>query len=165
MCRGEVVNRARCGVAPDATGFDVDELAATEGTHICRPVRTRNRLIETDRGRQSSLQHSVPQQVVRLERLLQHCEIECVQLRQAIGFRGAVRPVGVCGEWYVTTDGGAHRLELGAIPSRSDLHLDATIAGAYCLVRELRQARRRALQAKRDPSRDGTPCPAEQFRQ
>ena len=76
---------------------------------------------------QLGLQHGVIDDVVVIQRLLDHHQVKIVQLAQVLGVGQGVRGVGV----HHQLDGGeafAHAADHVHVPAGLDLHLDALIA-------------------------------------
>src|SRR5664279_173837 len=85
VLHAEIVNRARLRKSTDAPRLDVDDAAGTERDHVFGLFDTGDRLVEADRRLQHPLELGVPNDVVECGRLLDHDEIEVVELLQAIG--------------------------------------------------------------------------------
>ena len=79
------MNRLCDGESPHSTRLDVDDLPRDELDHVFRAIGVGDRLVETETGLEATLQLRVPNEVVATERLLDHDEVEGIELRQVIG--------------------------------------------------------------------------------
>src|SRR5438094_7283042 len=123
----DVVNRLRDGKATDAARLDVDDLAGAELDHVLGAVDVGDRLVETESRLHPALELGVPNEVVAAERLLDHDEVEGVELRQVIGIPQAVGGVRVRHEMDVAAERGPHGAHVLHILARLNLELDLSI--------------------------------------
>ncbi len=78
----EIVNPNRLAMPTDSTSLDIDDAT---GLHLDRQLgvaAVANGLIQTDRGPQGLLQLGMVKKIVEFERLLEHEQIEFVELLQ-----------------------------------------------------------------------------------
>ena len=83
-----------------------------------------DRLVETERRRQATLQLGMPQEIVAAQRLLDHDEIERVELLQVTGVGQRVGGVRVGHQMHRWTELAPHRTHVIDIGARLNLHLD-----------------------------------------
>ncbi len=81
LCR-QIVQRNRLRVAADASRLDVDDPAGAELDRLGRSANRVERLVEADRRPQPRLQAGVVADVVVVERLFDHHQIELVERRK-----------------------------------------------------------------------------------
>ena len=87
-----------------------------------------DRLVQADGRRQPALQRRVVAEVVVVQRLLDHHQVEAIERGQVIGIRQRVSGIGVHHQRHVAArlaDAG----DRGDVPARPDLDLDSPIAG------------------------------------
>jgi len=91
----KIVDAARFVVTTDAAEFNVDDFAGTEGSSGFGLFVGVDALVEADGRLQRFLNFDVAEEVVPAERLLDHHEIEGVELFEQAEIFLAVRGIGV----------------------------------------------------------------------
>ena len=130
--------------AADAARLDVDDAAGAGGDRLARDADGLDRLVEADRRLQPPLQRRVVDDVVVVERLLDHHQVEAIELRRGDRRRPACRR-----RWRPPSAGWRRSARARvSTAARSqpglDLDLDAPIAGRE-LALDLRRQLRRAM--------------------
>ena len=91
----QVVDGQRLRVAAHPADLQVDDSAAPEIEGLSRRAHAADALVETDRVSQRALELGVVEQVVVLERLLDHLQAVAVQEAEMVAIGERVRGVGV----------------------------------------------------------------------
>ena len=160
----QVVETDRLGKSADASGFDVDDAARACGDRFLGDVDGLDRLVEADGRLQPPLQRRVVGDVVVVERLLDHHEIECVEPREVRRVRDGVRGVGVHHQRHRSEPRPDHRDGVD-VPAGFDLDLDPPVAGGELPLDERGEIVERILYADRHARRDARARAAEHPRQ
>ena len=141
------------GEAAHAPKLDVDDAARVQADCLRRLVRGADALVQADGGLQLRLQYGVIDDVVVRERLLDHHQVEIVELAQVVDIGERVGGVRVRHQ----LDGGealAHLPDHVHIPAGLDLHLDALVAGGEFGLDFFEELRHGILNADGDAAGD-----------
>ena len=160
----DVVDAARRRQTADTSGLDVDDPRRAELDRLARVVAGVDRLVETDRRVDLTLQRRVIDDVVVSERLFDHHRRVCVDALEQRRIRERVRRVRVQHERQVgklVSD----RLRDRGVPARLDLHLHALVTGGELAADRCEQLVDRRLDADRDATQDPVARAAEQLRE
>src|SRR5205823_6130552 len=122
----QVMNRQGLRIAPDAPDLHVDDSTASHFQGLPCSRRTRDALVQANWRRQDRLQLGVVHQIVMIKRLLDHEQVEIVELPQKLLIRNGVGAVGVYGKQdvWMTAPHLSHHLN---IPTGFDLEFDSLI--------------------------------------
>src|SRR5689334_5748008 len=148
----------------DAPEFDVNDPARFERDRVTRIFRRTDRLVQTNRRLNLTLQHRVIEDVVVCQWLLQHHQIELIELLKERRVGEFVSGVGIAHQ----TDVGklfAHAFDDLEVPTGFDLDLDALVTGVDFLTNLCKQLVGRILNANRNAGRDLRSSAAEMFPQ
>ena len=157
-----IVHRDGLGEAAHAARLDVDDAA---GFHVDRRQRiapVADRFVQADRRLQPLLQHGVVVEVVGPQRLLDHQQVESVEVHQVIEIAHAVGRVRVHAQ-HDLRPALAHRLQHLHVPARLALQLDALIARIHLALHLAQLLLHRGLNADRHAARDALLGTAQQL--
>src|SRR5450759_3984266 len=124
---GDIVHALGLAETGDAAELDVDDVAGAQLDGLLGVARGANALFQADGGLQFGLERGVIDDVVVIQRLLDHHEEKIVQLAQVVGVGQGVGGVGV-GHQLDRGETFAHAADHIDVPAGLDLHLDALIA-------------------------------------
>src|ERR1035437_3318238 len=108
--------------------LDVDDAAGAQLDGLLGVARGANALVQADGSFELRLERGVIDDVVVIQRLLDHHQVKIVQLAQVLGVGQGVGGVGV-GHQLDRRETFAHAAAHVDVPAGLDLHLDALIAG------------------------------------
>ena len=89
------MDRLGDGETADTPRLDVDDLPRAELDHVGRTIDVGDRFVETNARLEAPLQLGVPNDVIAPQRLLDHDEVERVELGEVIGVGERVSGVRV----------------------------------------------------------------------
>ena len=95
MLVAEVVDRPRRAEPADALDLEVDDPAGAPPDRLGGLLEGLGRLVEADRGRDRLLERGQAVEVVGRHRLLEHQQVELVELAEDVDVGGGVGAVGV----------------------------------------------------------------------
>src|SRR5215468_7419329 len=150
---GYIVDRNCLTEAAYTPDLDVDDAAGAQlgrGLSVAAPV---NRFIQADRRLQLLLQLRVEVEVVMPQRLLDHQEVETVELAQVLDLVQCVRGISVATQKNIRP-ALADSFENVHVPSRLTLDLNPPIAGGEFSFNLLEQLLHRILDSDGDAARD-----------
>ena len=119
-----------------------------------------DRFVQADRRLQGSLQLGMIAHVVVVERLLDHHQGVCVELREMVGVVESVCRIGIDHQRNIA-EAGADHVDRCEIPARLDLDLDALIAGGELALNLGGELIERILNADRNAGCDARAGAAE----
>src|SRR5580698_5348050 len=124
----DIVDSLGLGKAADSAGFDVDNAAGANLNGLRGIASVMDGFVETNGGSQQRLQAGVIVNVVVPERLLDHQEIELIELSQMLDLIQRVSGIGVA-----TQDdfrpAGTNTFEYIDVPARFHFDFNAQITG------------------------------------
>src|SRR5690242_17159659 len=124
----KIVNAASGSVSADAAEFDIDDFAGADFNGGARVLDIVNAFVEANWSFDLALKSGVGKDVVPAERLLDHDEVEGVELLQKGRVFEAISGVGV-GHQADAREALAERADRLDIAARLDFDLDALVAG------------------------------------
>ena len=136
-----------------ASQLDIDHAAGMQPNGLLGVVGRADRFVQANRGFEQGLQLGVVDDVVVRQRLLDHHQVEFVQLSEVLGVGQGIRRIRVGHQ----PDGGKpladapHHVH---VPTRFNLDLDALVAGLQLFLDESQQLFDRILNADGDAARD-----------
>src|SRR5215469_11059774 len=159
-----VVDLFGFGKASNPANLDIDDAASATLHRAGGIAGIFDRLVQADGGPQFLLETGMVVDIVVPQGLLDHQQIELIELAQLLEFVERVGGVRVDAQQDVRP-AGAHFLEDVEIPAGLDLQLDAPIAGIEFSLNFLQQLLGRILNANRDAAGDFLARTAQQLPQ
>src|SRR5438093_1330433 len=149
----EIVQPDRFSESANPTRLDVDDAARAGGDRVARRVHGLDRLVQADSRTQPPLERRVIRDVVVVEWLLDHHQIERIEPGKVIAVVDRVCRVCIDHQRY-RPELMPNRRDGVDVPSRLDFDLDSPVAGGE-LGRYVRlEIAQRTLDADRDAGRD-----------